>query len=152
MLDARPDVRKLASGDERLAGELNALFAETFDDQATYRVDRPDRAHLRRLLAKDDLIILVAWVGSELAGALVAYELLKLERARPEIYLYDLAVREAHRRQGVATSLIDELKHIARSRNAWVIFVQADYGDEPAIALYRKLGRQKEVLHFDLLP
>jgi len=28
--------------------------------------------------------------------------------------------------------------------------VQADHGDDPAIALYDKLGAREEVLHFDL--
>jgi aminoglycoside 3-N-acetyltransferase I len=28
--------------------------------------------------------------------------------------------------------------------------VQADYVDPPAIALYTKLGRREEVLHFDI--
>jgi aminoglycoside 3-N-acetyltransferase I len=31
-----------------------------------------------------------------------------------------------------------------------VVFVQADLGDEAAIALYSKLGVREEVLHFDL--
>jgi aminoglycoside 3-N-acetyltransferase I len=33
-----------------------------------------------------------------------------------------------------------------------VIFVQADMGieDQPAIALYSKLGKREEVLHFDI--
>jgi aminoglycoside 3-N-acetyltransferase I len=33
-----------------------------------------------------------------------------------------------------------------------VIFVQADYGDDPAIELYTKLGSGEEVLHFDIEP
>lgn len=36
------------------------------------------------------------------------------------------------------------------ARAAYVIFVQADVGDEPAIALYTKLGVREEVLHFDI--
>jgi aminoglycoside 3-N-acetyltransferase I len=31
-----------------------------------------------------------------------------------------------------------------------VIFVQADHGDDPAIALYERLGVREEVLHFDI--
>jgi hypothetical protein len=31
-----------------------------------------------------------------------------------------------------------------------VIFVQADIGDDPAIALYTKLGVREDVLHFDI--
>jgi aminoglycoside 3-N-acetyltransferase I len=30
--------------------------------------------------------------------------------------------------------------------------VQADHGDDPAIALYEKLGVREDVLHFDIPP
>lgn len=33
---------------------------------------------------------------------------------------------------------------------AWVIFVQADYEDPPAVKLYEYLGTKEEVLHFDI--
>jgi aminoglycoside 3-N-acetyltransferase I len=33
-----------------------------------------------------------------------------------------------------------------------MIYVQADNGDDPAIALYQRLGRREEVLHFDFDP
>jgi aminoglycoside 3-N-acetyltransferase I len=46
--------------------------------------------------------------------------------------------------------LIAELQRIAAERGAWVIFVQADHDDDPAIALYSKLGRREDVLHFDI--
>lgn len=55
-----------------------------------------------------------------------------------------------HRRQGVATALIEHLREIAARRGVWVIYVKADYGDDPAIALYEKLGTREEVLHFDI--
>ena len=50
----------------------------------------------------------------------------------------------------VATALIESLKPIARSAGAWVIFVQADREDEPAVALYRGLGLEEQPLHFDI--
>ena len=46
--------------------------------------------------------------------------------------------------------MIVELKRIASERGAYVIFVQADIGDEPAIQLYTGLGRREDVLHFDI--
>jgi aminoglycoside 3-N-acetyltransferase I len=48
--------------------------------------------------------------------------------------------------------LIGKLKEIAVKRRVYVIFVEADTGieDEPAIALYTKLGRREDVLHFDI--
>jgi aminoglycoside 3-N-acetyltransferase I len=88
--------------------------------------------------------------GNQVVGGLAAYELKKFEQQRSEIYIYDLAVSIAHRRQGIATALINELKAIGEKRGAYVIFVQADLGDEPAIALYSKLGIREDVLHFDI--
>lgn len=69
-----------------------------------------------------------------------------------EVYIYDFAVAEPHRRQGIATALISALKTVAAQRGAYVIFVQADLGDHAAIALYSKLGVREDVLHFDITP
>jgi aminoglycoside 3-N-acetyltransferase I len=46
-----------------------------------------------------------------------------------EIYIYDLAVSDAHRRKGVATGAINALRKIAAGQGAYVIFVQADLED-----------------------
>jgi aminoglycoside 3-N-acetyltransferase I len=70
----------------------------------------------------------------------------KFEQDRREIYIYDLAVMKGHRRRGVAKGLIGELKKIASERNVYVIFVQADTEDGPAIALYEGLGTKKQLI------
>src|SRR3954469_15248325 len=49
----------------------------------------------------------------------------------------------------IATALIARLGEIAARRGAYVIYVQADYGDDPATALYEKLGVREAMLHFD---
>jgi len=86
----------------------------------------------------------------KVVGGIAAYELRKFEQERSEIYIYDLAVAAAHRREGIATALIRALRKLAAARAAYIIFVQADVSDEPAIALYSKLGTREEVLHFDI--
>lgn len=126
------------------------VFADAFDDFENYRSARPNQAYLSRLLANDSIIALAAGDGERVVGGLVAYELHKLEQARSEIYIYDLAVSPAFQRRGIATALIDELQALARDRAARVIYVQADYGDEPAIALYTKMGQREDVMHFDI--
>jgi aminoglycoside 3-N-acetyltransferase I len=126
------------------------LFATEFDDPQSYSSQRPDAQHLGKLLAKDDVIVMAALQQERVVGAMLAYVLHKIEQPRSEIYIYDLAVSAAHRRQGIATALIEALQPIAREYGAWVIYVQADYGDEPAIALYNKLGTMEEVMHFDI--
>lgn len=129
---------------------LMAVFGDAFDERDTYLAAAPSDAYVRSLLAKPHVIALVALAGDEVVGGLVAYELEKFERARSEVYIYDLAVAEPHRRQGLATGLIRELQRIASERGAYVIFVQADPGDDPAIALYESLGRREDVHHFDI--
>ena len=145
-------VRRLGPDDIALLRALNALFGEAFAEPATYGAARPDDAYLRDLLGKDHVLALVAVAEGGVLGGLVAYELDKFEQARREVYIYDLAVDASHRRRGIATALIRHLQGIARERGVWMIYVQADYGDEPAIALYEKLGLREEVLHFDIPP
>jgi ribosomal protein S18 acetylase RimI-like enzyme len=147
---AAADIRVLAPADVGLMEKLNDVFGEAFDDPRSYGAARPDAAYLSRLLGRDSFIALVALKDGAVIGGLAAYELHKFEQARSEIYIYDLAVAEPHRRRGIATALIVELQCIAAQRGAWVIFVQADRGDDPAIALYRKLGVPEEPLHFDI--
>jgi aminoglycoside 3-N-acetyltransferase I len=144
------EILQLGPGNLQLFRALNALFGEAFDDAETYGAQPPNDAYLEALLGKQHVIALVARVAGEVIGGLVAYQLDKFERARSEIYIYDLAVAEAHRRQGAATALISKLRDIATLRGVWVIYVQADYGDEPAIALYEQLGTREDVMHFDI--
>jgi aminoglycoside 3-N-acetyltransferase I len=143
-------IRRLEPADVPVLRKLNASFGEAFADSETYTAEPPSDAYLENLLGKEHVIAIVALEGEEVLGGLVAYELDKFERARRELYIYDLAVGAEHRRQGVATGLIEHLREIAVRRDAWVIYVQADYGDDPAIALYEKLGVREEVLHFDI--
>ena len=140
----------LAPTDVPLLYAVLELFGTAFGDAESYGRARPSAGHVGRLLSKDSFIALAAVKKGEVVGALAAYELVKFEQERSEIYIYDLAVAAEHRRQGIATALIDELKKIAAARGAYVIFVQADYGDDAAIALYTKLGVREDVLHFDI--
>ena len=132
--------------------ELLSVFAEAFEDAKSYLSAQPSDEYLASLLAREDFVPLVAIADSKVVGGLVAYVLRKFEQERSEIYIYDLAVDEKYRRQRIATGLINELREIARERGAWVIYVQADHGDDPAIKLYESLGTREDVLHFDIMP
>jgi aminoglycoside 3-N-acetyltransferase I len=142
--------RHLAAHDLAIMKGLLAMFGEAFGDHDAYQGAVPSDDYLGRLLAKPHFVALAALDGEEVVGGLAAYELEKFERARSEIYVYDLAVRESHRRRGVATALIRALQRLAKARGAYVIFVQADQGDAPAIALYESLGTREDVHHFDI--
>jgi aminoglycoside 3-N-acetyltransferase I len=151
MPDGRYQFRQLTIGDVGPLQELLRVFGDAFEDWDTYQGAVPDEAYLRSLLAAPHFIAVVAILDDNIVGGLAAYELQKFERKRREIYIYDLAVTETERRKGVARRLILELKRIAKQRGAYVIYVQADRGDLPAIALYESLGTREDVHHFDFL-
>jgi aminoglycoside 3-N-acetyltransferase I len=145
-------IHRISPEDMPLMEALSTMFGEAFDDVETYTGHRPSAEYLRRLLAGDSFIALAALRNGQVHGGLAAYELRKFEQERSEIYIYDLAVSAAHRREGIATALIEELQQVAAERGAYAMFVQADTGveDVPAIALYTRLGVREEVLHFDI--
>lgn len=132
---------------------VNALFGEVFGEREAYTGHPPDDAYCRKLLARPEVILLVALVDERVVGGLAAYRLPKFEQARSEIFIYDLAVSEDMRRRGIATSLIETVRQIARETDCWMIFIQGERGDEPALALYRKLAvSEEDAQHFNIAP
>jgi aminoglycoside 3-N-acetyltransferase I len=147
---SRYDLRRLGGDDLLVMDGLLDMFGTAFEDLETYARRRPSAGYLRQLLGDGRFIALAALDDERVVGGIAAYELRKFEQERSEIYLYDLAVAATHRRRGIASALIAELRRIAAACGAYVVFVQADLVDAPAIALYSKLGVREDVLHFDL--
>ena len=144
------DIHRLVPGDHALFAGMLDVFGTAFRDTQTYGAQRPSAPYVDSLLENPAFLGLVAVEGTRVVGALAGYELPKFERERSEFYIYDLAVSQGHRRRGIATALIEAVRAVAKKRGGWVVFVQADHGDDPAIALYSKLGRREDVLHFDI--
>lgn len=105
-------VHRLTPSDLALLRSLNAVFGAAFAEPDTYTAQPPGDDYLAGLLAKEHVVALVALAGDEVVGGLVAYELDKFERARRELYIYDLAVAAPYRRRGIATALISQLRTI----------------------------------------
>ncbi len=143
-------IQRLTRGNDHLFEAMLDLFSAVFDDPASYDASRPLPEYRMELLSNPAFVALAAVADGAVVGALAAYELPKFEQERSEFYIYDLAVSKPWRRRRIATRLINEVRAIARDRGAWVLFVQADRGDKPAIALYSHLGVREDVLHFDI--
>ena len=141
-------------GADRIPAMREALrvFADAFEEEENFFSAPPSDAYLTRLLSDERFVLLTASADGQVVGVLSAYELVKYERERSEFYIYDLAVAEPYRRRGIARALIEALKPIARAVGGWMIFVQADRVDEPAVALYRSMGVEEAPLHFDISP
>lgn len=146
------EFRVLGPDDVGHLHSMRSLFGRAFDDPDTYESARPGTEYLAGLLGSRGFVAVAALDAGRVVGGLTAYVLPKFEQARDEVYIYDLAVDEPFRRRGVATGLIDTLRAVAADRGAWVIYVQADRGDGPAVALYSRFGTGEDVLHFDIRP
>jgi aminoglycoside 3-N-acetyltransferase I len=148
--------KRLDAADLDQMKTLLRLFGEVFNEPDTYQSAVPSDAYLRERLSDMAFFCVVAVdQPGTIIGGLAAYELKKFEQERSEVYIYDLAVDAGHRRRGIATALIRTLGEAARKRGAWVMFVQADVGeeDEAANALYRKLASEMIVAnHYDIVP
>ena len=132
--------------------QLLEVFGEAFGDMDAYQSAVPRDEYWQSLLTRPRFIAVAAVTGDQVVGGLAAYVLEKFEQERQEIYIYDLAVQEQHRRKGIATKLINEIRKIARERGAYVIYVQADKVDDAAIKLYESVGTKEDVFHFDIAP
>lgn len=145
-------IRLFDPRDVALMRGLLDCFAEAFEDEQTYCAAQPDDSYLAELLGSDSFFAVGAIEQGRVVGGIAGYELRKFEQERCELYIYDLAVRASHRRQGIATRLIERVRRLAHDRGAWVVYVQADLEDDPAIALYTRVGHREDVLHFDITP
>ncbi|MDJ0642421.1 MAG: GNAT family N-acetyltransferase [Erythrobacter sp.] len=148
-------VRRLGDGDLPGFRAMNAIFSEVFEEPENYADAPPGDDYASAWLANPHNIAVIAEVKGRAVGALAGYVLPKFEQERCELYIYDLAVLETHRRLGAATAMIGEVRRIARELGASTVFVQAETmpEDEPAQALYRKLSHgELTALHFDIAP
>jgi aminoglycoside 3-N-acetyltransferase I len=146
------DCKVLEASDLNLMHGLLRVFGEAFAEPDTYQGKIPRAPYLTALLNSENFIAIAALDRAEnVLGGLAAYVLQKFEQERSEVYLYDLAVSENYRRRGIATALVHRLKRAAGELGAYVIFVQADRGDDEAIKFYESISSERiDVHHFDI--
>jgi aminoglycoside 3-N-acetyltransferase I len=124
------DVKRLDKGDEDPAREVVAAFW-------------PEARPNDEFFTKETNYLLVAYVDGAFAGFLYAYELERLETARPMVFLYSVDVLESYRRRGIATRLIEKLKRICAGRNVSKMYVLTDEANVAAMKTYRSTGGER---------
>jgi aminoglycoside 3-N-acetyltransferase I len=124
-------VRLLAPGDEDVVRTL-----------ATYRGPGDPEA----LLADPRTLMLVAFDGERPVGFVLAHELPRRHGDRANLFVYEVAVAESHRRRGIASALLVRLAALARERGIRTGFVLTEPDNGPANALYRRAGGATEAV------
>ncbi len=99
---------------------------------------------LLRLLARDDFHVVAALRDGVVIGGLTAYELEMYTEAATELFIYEVGVDEANRRQGVGRALIEAARELCRSRGLSELYVPAFASDERAVAFYEACGLKRE--------
>jgi len=97
------------------------------------------RERLDRLAEQTNSLLLLAFVKGTVVGQLLAH--IHHHPDKPtELYVDDLAVANAFRRQGAATRLLERAVAIGKDRGCEELWVATEPDNEPARLLYASLG------------
>jgi ribosomal protein S18 acetylase RimI-like enzyme len=106
--------------------------------------DYPPRSGaVNRFLADPNHHLLIAYSGDVPAGFVSGVEVTHPDKGT-EMFLYELAVDEAHRRHGIGTALVEALRDLAREQGCYGMWVLTDDDNAAAGATYRKAGGEVE--------
>jgi ribosomal protein S18 acetylase RimI-like enzyme len=138
------EIRALGPGDVDRVLAAKALF------------DEPPRGEwAQRFLEAECHHILIAYVDEEPAGFVSGVETTHPDKGT-EMFLYELAVDEAHRRHGIGRALVEELGRLAERRGCYGMWVATEPGNEAALRTYRSSGSDQGetfvVLSWELSP
>src|ERR1700682_1709457 len=122
------EIRRLGADDVAL------VFA------AQHLLDGPaQESAVRRFLDSADHHLLLAFEGDRPVGSVAGVEMTHPDKGT-EMFLYELAVDEPFRRQGIGGRLVRELADLARSRGCYGMWVGVDNDNAAALATYRAAG------------
>ena len=133
-------LRELGPTDLGLARELFEQWRRG-DDVSEPPATDETLAGLLKLL---DFHVVAALCGDQIIGGLTAYELTMYTHAATELFVYEVDVIEAHRRQGVGRALIEWARELCRSRGFSALYVPAMADDGRAVAFYAACGLERE--------
>jgi ribosomal protein S18 acetylase RimI-like enzyme len=94
-----------------------------------------------RFLERDGHHLLVALAGARPVGFVTGVETTHPDKGS-EMFLYELAVHPAHRRQGAGRALVEALAALARLRGCYGMWVATDPRNDAALATYRAAGAE----------
>ncbi|MBI1742590.1 GNAT family N-acetyltransferase [Candidatus Acetothermia bacterium] len=106
---------------------------------------RPSREYMAEFLANPRNYLIVAYVGEEPTGFILGYELQRVDRRNPMMFLYEIGTSENHRRKGIGRALVSELDRICRERKFMKMYVFTDEANVAAMGLYQATGGKRSL-------
>jgi len=139
------EVRRLRVGDEEVL-RLRSLQDARFDEPGVEPAARTPHSveSARAFLSEETTVQLAAFADAEPVGQLLAYELARRHGDGKLMLVYEIGVRDDHRRQGIGRMLFDALRSICRQRGIARAFVITNERNVAATAFYAALGATRE--------
>jgi ribosomal protein S18 acetylase RimI-like enzyme len=128
------EARRLGADDSDLALETLRLL------KAPEGYPTPAPEYLVRFLSRPDNVLIVATIGGVPVGFLLAYLLDRADRDQQMMFLYEIGVAESHRRRGIGTRMITELKALCWAQNVMKMWVPTGRSNVAATRLYASTG------------
>lgn len=122
------DIRQLGPGDDAAVAAADHLFDHPSKTDATAAFLADPRHHL-----------LMAYVDDAPAGFVSGVEVTHPDKGT-EMFLYELAVGDGHRRRGIGRELVEALDALAHARGCYGMWVITDVDNEAARATYTAAG------------
>lgn len=113
---------------------LNDIATEVFDAP-------PTDSWLAEHTADPSNILLIALKGDVVVGQLKAVFHRHPEKP-PGLYIEELGVGDHHRRQGIATALMQAAKALAQRHRCAELWLATEPENDPANALYKAIGME----------
>ena len=133
------EIRRLQSEDYAfLASAIQTLVPEDERDGGV-----ASEAHLRRALANTACYFIVCLIDSGPVGYLSAFRFPAIDDDNFQVYLYDIIVDEGHRRTGIGSRMIEELKRQCRADGADHIWLGTSLENEAAQKTFERTGARR---------
>jgi ribosomal-protein-alanine N-acetyltransferase len=155
-------VRRLGPGDEAVLARLAREGARYEEEDERAQNEAADETPLApadaaTFLSDDHTHLFVAscadeHAGDEVVGFVVANELLHRHTFTRMLLVYEIGVRDDHRRRGIGRALLDALRELAIERGIPEGFVLTNESNGPAMAFYAAAGGTRpslDVAEFD---
>jgi ribosomal protein S18 acetylase RimI-like enzyme len=129
------EIRRLRPGEHEAVIDASPLF------------DAPaERSAAERFLDAEGHVLLVAYADGAPVGFVSGVEMTHPDKGT-EMFLYELAVAEPSRRQGIGSALVAALRDLARERGCYDMWVLTDADNSAALATYAASGAGEPSAH-----
>jgi ribosomal protein S18 acetylase RimI-like enzyme len=126
------EIRHVGPRDEDLVTEAGFLFDGPALVSATRQFLNDARHHL-----------FIAYDVDDPVGFVTGVEMTHPDKGT-EMFVYELEVKESHRRQGIGGALIAQLEDLARERGCYGMWVLTSDDNTAALATYASTGAHSE--------